>query len=121
MGVYHCECGETLRGESFSCEDCGFGEGDGTILCEDCAECHCDQPADKDATMMKNDLGLISHMLDLGVYTGNSKHDREKTIQSETLRGMLKCLVADPTGFKERFDELEADGAGASKRLRAGR
>jgi hypothetical protein len=38
MGIYECvNCGEVMDGESFWCEGCGFGEGDGNILCDGCA------------------------------------------------------------------------------------
>ena len=48
MGVYNCnECQELMDGESFSCECCGYGEGDGNILCEECSTEACCEKCDE--------------------------------------------------------------------------
>ncbi|KAL7538943.1 hypothetical protein ACHAXR_009588 [Thalassiosira sp. AJA248-18] len=48
MGVYECnKCGEVMCGESFSCQQCHFGEGDGNILCDGCANAGCCDKCDE--------------------------------------------------------------------------
>ena len=38
--MYPCEhCGLKQVGESYGCVACGYAQGDGSILCEDCASC----------------------------------------------------------------------------------
>ena len=96
MGVYHCDCGETLCGETFECETCGAGGGDGTVFCESCADGHCDDESTKEQSKVYSDVGLLRQLVSYGVYTGTSKHDREKSVQSKTIGTILNRLIADP-------------------------
>jgi hypothetical protein len=55
MGIYECDkYGKVMSGISYWCEGCGFGEGDGNILCDDCAnEGGCDK-CDKSRRFVTN-------------------------------------------------------------------
>ena len=109
MGVYHCDCGETLYGETFECETCGRGDGDdGTIFCEDCAAVCCAPKEDQDRHDVGKDLALLAAQLRCGgVYTDSSQHAREKTIHSDLIDGILQKVIADPTGVAALLDEAE--------------
>ena len=93
-----------MCGETFACEKCGFGDGDGNTLCNGCADVHCDDINIKDDAMVHKDAALIKQMLEGGVYSGTSKHDREKTIQSSTMRAILERLIENPDGVKDLLD-----------------
>ena len=109
MGVYHCDCGKTLCGETFPCPKCGYGGGDGNTLCEGCADMHCASPEDQEKGAVLSDLALIKHIVEWGFYKGTSKHDRDFTLQSASIRACLKKLVSDPDGcFKALLDEDKA-------------
>ena len=103
MGIHHCDCGATLCGESFSCETCGCGDGDGTMLCDTCAEIHCASDADREQANIDTDTELLTNLSSWGgVYTDNGKHARQKSLQSTTVQEILKLIVKNP----ERLQEL---------------
>ena len=53
-------CGEEQCGISHFCEVCAFAEGDGNILCEDCAtETTCDMPPDMPSELEGEDKKLV--------------------------------------------------------------
>ena len=106
MGIYHCDCGETLCGESFECEECGRGGGDGTIFCSDCAAACCAPAEEKDSHLIGKDVALLRQCL-WGVLTEQSKHAREKSIQSDMITRIIKKVIADPTGVAALLDESE--------------
>ncbi|KAJ3067421.1 hypothetical protein HDU98_009360 [Podochytrium sp. JEL0797] len=93
MGIYHCDCGETLCSESFSCKECGCNAGDGTILCEDCAENHCKKDAEKT----------------YGMYFDNGKHDRPRVVQDPVLRKLLEGYLAGSNDRGEAADAKNSD------------
>ena len=110
MGVYHCDCGVTLWGESFECEGCGRGGGDGTILCQLCAEACCADAETKNNLKTGNDLKLLEQCLRKGIWTSpNSKYGdfEAKTIQSDRIKRILEKVIADPTGVAALLDESE--------------
>mmetsp|Transcript_21819 Transcript_21819/g.36443 ORF Transcript_21819/g.36443 Transcript_21819/m.36443 type:complete len:135 (+) Transcript_21819:122-526(+) len=118
MGVYHCECGETMCGESFDCEECGFGDGDGNNLCQICAECHCADAETKETAMKRKDIDLIDTMLRSGVYEDQGKHSRERTIQSKTFRDILERLTRDPSLVVALIEKIDDESKRATKRLK---
>ncbi|KAJ1461057.1 hypothetical protein M885DRAFT_612227 [Pelagophyceae sp. CCMP2097] len=109
MGVYHCNCGETLCGETFECQTCGYGGGDGNTLCDSCADGHCAAPAVQEEARMQADISLLEHVLQSGVYKDTGKHDREFQIQSASMRAILTRLTKDPKGFTAFVKNLDVD------------
>ena len=96
-----------MCGETFWCETCHYGEGDGNYLCEGCAELCCKNEAVQEQGNIHADTSLLYNLTTgCGVYTDVGKFARVKNLQSTTVKKILNLIVKNPTILQELLPDI---------------